>query len=65
MRFRCLCVSTSRANAAEFAAVEHVLFSGMFFSGHVEEEEGEKGEKRFFLESQTAFALKCDHPRST
>ena len=59
MRFRCLCVSTSRGNAAEFAAVEHVLFC------HVEEEEGEKGEKRFFLESQTAFALKCDHPRST
>jgi hypothetical protein len=54
-----LCVSTSRGNAAEFAAVEHVLFC------HVEEEEGEKGEKRFFLESQTAFALKCDHPRST
>ena len=31
MHFRCLCVSTSRGNAAEFAAVEHVLFSRNFF----------------------------------
>ena len=46
MHFRCLCVSTSRGNAAEFAAVEHVL-SECFFC-HVEEEEGEIWGKAFF-----------------
>jgi len=50
------------------AAVEHVLFSeGFFFflpRGRKRKAK-KKAKKRFFLESQTAFALDCDHPRST